>query len=84
MRVTSVAVLDAATRVYALNPRASTQEVAAAAGISRATLHRLFPSRDALIEELGLLAVTRINEAYATSRRRVATATKRTAHGCRS
>jgi AcrR family transcriptional regulator len=68
MRVTREAVLDAATRLYAVNPRASTQEVAAAAGISRATLHRLFPSRDALIEELGLLAVTRINEAYAASR----------------
>ncbi len=65
---TREAVLDAATRVYALNPRASTQEVALAAGISRATLHRLFPSRDVLIEELGLLAVTRINEAYAASR----------------
>src|SRR4051812_43892268 len=67
MRVTREAVLEAATRVYALNPRASTQEVAAAAGVSRATLHRLFPSRDALIEELGLLAVTRINEAFAAS-----------------
>jgi TetR/AcrR family transcriptional repressor of mexCD-oprJ operon len=68
MRITREAVLEAATRAYAHNPRASTREVAAAAGISRATLHRLFPSRDALIEELGLLAVIRINEAYAASR----------------
>lgn len=68
MRMTREAVLEAATRAYAHNPRASTREVAAAAGISRATLHRLFPSRDALIEELGLLAVIRINEAYAASR----------------
>jgi AcrR family transcriptional regulator len=68
MRVTREAVLDAATRVYALNPRASTQKVAAAAGVSRATLHRMFPSRDALIEELGLLAVTRITQAYAAAR----------------
>ena len=61
------AVLDAATRLFTVNPRASTQEVAAAAGISRATLHRLFPSRDALIEGLGLLALVHISEAYAAA-----------------
>lgn len=62
------AVLDAATRLFTVNPRASTREVAAAAGISRATLHRLFPSRDALIEGLGRLALDRISEAYAAAR----------------
>lgn len=67
MSVIKPAVLDAATRLFTVNPRASTQEVAAAAGISRATLHRLFPSRDALIEGLGLLDLVHISEAYAAA-----------------
>ena len=62
------AVLDAATKLFTVNPRASTREVAAATGISRATLHRLFPSRDALIEGLRLLALHRISAAYAAAR----------------
>ena len=35
-------VLDAAARLLAVDPRASTEEIARSAGISRATLHRLF------------------------------------------
>lgn len=62
------AVLDAATRLLAVNPRASMQDIATAAGISRATLHRYFSSRDELIEALGLLAVDRITAAYAAAR----------------
>ena len=61
-------VLDAACRLLAINPRASTQEIAAAAGISRMTLHRLFPSREALVEELGQMAMDRIAAAFAAAR----------------
>lgn len=68
MRVEKQAVLDAATRLLAADPRASTQEIAAAAGISRTTLHRLFPSREALVEALGFLAIGRITEAFAAAR----------------
>ncbi len=62
------AVLNAATRLLAVNPRASMQDIAAAAGISRATLHRLYPSRDALIEAIALVAVDKITAAYAAAR----------------
>lgn len=68
MRIEREAVLDAATHLLASNPRASTGEIAAAAGISRATLHRLFPSRDDLAEAMGLLAVDRIEAAFAAAR----------------
>lgn len=68
MRTEKRAVLEAATRILAVNPLASTQEVAAAAGISRTTLHRLFPSRDDLIEELGVMAVAKISDAFAAAR----------------
>ncbi len=68
MRIERDAVLEAATQRLARNPRASTGEIAAAAGISRATLHRLFPSRDDLVEAIGLLAVDRIDAAFAAAR----------------
>jgi TetR/AcrR family transcriptional repressor of mexCD-oprJ operon len=68
MHVEKQAVLDIATRLLAANPRASTQEIAAAAGISRTTLHRMFPSRDALIADLGLMAIERIGAAFASAR----------------
>lgn len=45
-------VAAAAARHLALAPAASMQELAAAAGISRATLFRRFPSRAALVAEL--------------------------------
>lgn len=68
MGVGKQAVLESATRLLAVNPRASMGEIAAAAGISRATLHRLFPSRDALLEAIGLLAIDRISAAFASAR----------------
>lgn len=45
-------VAAAAARHLALAPAASMQELAAAAGVSRATLFRRFPSRAALVAEL--------------------------------
>ncbi|AUG75229.1 TetR family transcriptional regulator [Kitasatospora sp. MMS16-BH015] len=57
------AVLEAAVGVLSRRPTAHLDEIARAAGISRATLHRIFPGREALIREVG-----------ATSLRRLATA----------
>jgi AcrR family transcriptional regulator len=68
MNARQQAVLEPATRLLAVNPRASMQDIAAAAGISRATLHRLYPSRDALIEAIALVAVEKITAAYAAAR----------------
>jgi AcrR family transcriptional regulator len=46
-------VLAAAQRVFNTDPAASMSTVAAAVGISRATLHRHYESREALLVELG-------------------------------
>jgi AcrR family transcriptional regulator len=43
------AIIDAATTVLAERPRASMQEVADAAGVHRATVHRHFATRDDLL-----------------------------------
>ncbi|MCV2488806.1 TetR/AcrR family transcriptional regulator [Geodermatophilus sp. YIM 151500] len=53
-------IADAAARLLAARPTASMAEVAAAAGVSRATLFRRYPSRSALVIELSRRAV----EAY--------------------
>jgi AcrR family transcriptional regulator len=45
-------ILEAARNVLTRNPDAPVHEVADAAGISRATFYRYFPSRDDLIREL--------------------------------
>ncbi|MFI6154396.1 TetR/AcrR family transcriptional regulator [Kitasatospora sp. NPDC051170] len=52
-------VLEAAVGVLSRRPGAHLDEIARAAGISRATLHRLFPGREALIREVGLLGLHR-------------------------
>lgn len=44
--------LDKATQLLVVNNGASMQEIAAAAGIGRATLHRHFASRDDLMREI--------------------------------
>ncbi len=46
------AIVAAAGRLLAEQPRASMQEVAEAAGVHRATVHRHFPSRDDLLAAL--------------------------------
>ena len=51
------AIVDAAIATLAGNPDATTATIADAAGVSRATLHRHFPGRQALIDEIGLLAI---------------------------
>lgn len=55
MSIDRDAVLMAAARVLARNPGASMADVASGADISRASLNRLVPGRDALLVELGEL-----------------------------
>jgi TetR/AcrR family transcriptional regulator, mexCD-oprJ operon repressor len=49
---TPAAILATAARVLAERPDASTGDIAAAAGVGRATLYRYFPTREALLEAL--------------------------------
>jgi AcrR family transcriptional regulator len=52
-------ILAAAQRQLNLDPRASMAEIATAAGIGRATLHRHFSSRETLLEEIGTRSLDR-------------------------
>lgn len=53
----------AALRLLNVNPTASMAEIAEAAGISRATLHRHFAGRDELVRRLGELSIDSWREA---------------------
>jgi AcrR family transcriptional regulator len=54
----SAAILEAAAAVLAeRGDQASMGDVAAAAGVARATVYRYFPNREALFEALGRLAI---------------------------
>ena len=53
-------VLHTAVGVLSRQPTAAMDEIARAAGISRATLHRMFPGRDALVREVGAHALRRM------------------------
>jgi AcrR family transcriptional regulator len=61
-------VLRAAADFLSRRPNATQDEIAAAVGISRATLHRYFAGRDALLEALDQLAVAHMHEALQTAR----------------
>ena len=59
----SAAILEAAAAVLAEGgEQASMADVAAAAGMARATVYRYFPNREALIEALGRFAVEEAGE----------------------
>ena len=51
-RAAPATILSAARRVLARDPRATVDKVATAAGVSRATVYRYYPSRTALLEAL--------------------------------
>src|SRR5919198_480535 len=67
-RVTA-AFLEAAARVLATaGEQASMNDVAAAAGVARATLYRYFPSRQALLDELARVAADEAGARLASAR----------------
>ncbi len=55
-------VLREAAALLTRKATASMDEIAKAAGVSRATLHRYFPGRDALVRALGALGVEQLEE----------------------
>ncbi|MFF8633901.1 TetR/AcrR family transcriptional regulator [Streptomyces pilosus] len=57
------AILEAAERVLAEEPGASMEQIAAAAGVARTTIHRRFASRQALIEALASSAARQLARA---------------------
>ena len=62
-RRVSAAILEAAARVLAADgDQASMLDVAAAAGVGRATVYRYFPSRQVLLDELADVALERAGE----------------------
>ncbi len=65
----SAAIIQAAARTLAQEgDRASMSDVAAEAGVARATLYRYFPSRQALVEEVGRLAASDAGERLRSAR----------------
>lgn len=68
MAVSIRTLLDTATRVLVTSSSASMGDVAAAAGISRTTLHSRFPSREALLSALADDAMDLVEQAYRDAR----------------
>ena len=65
------ALVEAAFEVFARNPGAPLAEVAERAGVGRATLHRLFSSREDLVRTLAQRAVSEMDEAAEAAARDV-------------
>lgn len=59
------ALLDAAVRVFARNPAASLEDVAAAAGVGRATLFRHFRTRHELLRAVAVRSIDELAGALA-------------------
>jgi TetR/AcrR family transcriptional regulator, mexCD-oprJ operon repressor len=64
----AAAILDSAAGALAAGEAASMSDVATAAGVARATVYRYFPSREALLEELGRVAVEQAGDGLAAAR----------------
>jgi TetR/AcrR family transcriptional regulator, mexCD-oprJ operon repressor len=63
------AILDGAAHVFALQgDQANMNDVAAAAGVARATVYRYFPNREALLDELAQSAVRDVEERLTSAR----------------
>jgi TetR/AcrR family transcriptional regulator, mexCD-oprJ operon repressor len=58
------ALLDAVARTLAREPGASMQQIAAASGVSRTTLHRAFGDRDTLVERASAHVLAQIEELF--------------------
>ncbi|MFI6392792.1 TetR/AcrR family transcriptional regulator [Nonomuraea sp. NPDC050540] len=67
MRGSPGTLVEIATQALLASPTASLAEVAAAAGVSRTTLHRLYPTRQALLVAVATEAVDRVERAYANA-----------------
>jgi TetR/AcrR family transcriptional repressor of mexCD-oprJ operon len=67
-RVAAAILESAAGALAAEGEAASMSDVAAAAGVARATVYRYFPSREALLEALGRVAVEQAGEGLAAAR----------------
>lgn len=61
-------ILKTADRLLGQDPTTTLEQIATAAGVARATLHRRFPSREALIEAMAVSALTHVNEAIEAGR----------------
>jgi TetR/AcrR family transcriptional regulator, mexCD-oprJ operon repressor len=64
MRTSDQAIVEAGARLLSRDRSASMADVAASAGISRATLNRAFPGRDALVEAIVERACERAVEIF--------------------
>jgi TetR/AcrR family transcriptional regulator, mexCD-oprJ operon repressor len=65
----AAAILDGAARMFAVRgEQASMNDVAAAAGVARATVYRYFPNRQALLDELARAAVSDADARLASAR----------------
>jgi TetR/AcrR family transcriptional repressor of mexCD-oprJ operon len=65
----AAAILDGAAHAFALQgDQANMNDVAAAAGVARATVYRYFPNREALLDELAQSAVRDVEERLTSAR----------------
>jgi TetR/AcrR family transcriptional repressor of mexCD-oprJ operon len=67
-RVATTVLAGAARTLAVKGPAASMADVAAAAGVGRATLYRHYPNRQALLDELGLVALREAKDRITSAR----------------
>jgi TetR/AcrR family transcriptional regulator, mexCD-oprJ operon repressor len=68
-RRVAAAILDGAARIFAIQgEQANMNDVAAAAGVARATVYRYFPNREALLDELAHAAVSDVDARLQSAR----------------